>query len=145
MPRVDFSNTPDAQSFATLPDGHYDCVVEKCTERTTAAGDTQFSIEFKVLGGEFKDRKIFDSILFQLGNPEGGAMRRTKLVLSRLGFVVERAFSVEPQDLNGRKVIVTCDGIEKYQDKEGKDRVKNLVPFDGYTKHGDQRDDKLPF
>lgn len=145
MPRVDFSNTPDAQSFAPLPDGHYDCVVEKCTERTTAAGDIQFNIEFKVTAGEFKDRKIFDSILFQLGNPEGGAMRRTKLVLSRLGFVVEKAFNVDPIDLQGRRVIVTCDGVEKYEDKEGKQRVKNLVPFDGYTKHTEQNDDPLPF
>lgn len=145
MPRVDFSETPDAQSFEPLPDGHYNCEVVKCVERTTAKGDTQWGLEMQVIGGEHKGRKIFDSILFQLDNPKGGAMSRTKLVLSRLGFVIDKPLNIEPVELVGRKVVVTCAGIEEYKDKTGATRTKNLVPFDGYTKHGDQVEDDLPF
>lgn len=144
MPRVDFSSTPDTQSFSPLPDGKYNCVVEKCTERITQKGDTQYNMEFRVVDGLYKDRKIFDSILLQLENPDGGAMRRTKLVLSRLGFNVEQAFQIEPDDIVNRKVIVICEGTEDYESK-GQRRTKNLVPFGGYEKHPDQSGDNLPF
>lgn len=144
MPRVEWDKVPDAQSFSPLPDGQYECRVAKCVETLTTKGDPRFRIEFEVISGQHSGRKIFDSILFPLSDLEGGAMRRTKFVLSRLGFYVEKALNVEASELVGRKVWVICAGVDKYE-KNGKRYENNIVPFDGYVKHGEQDDDPLPF
>lgn len=129
MPEYDWDKVEEAQGYSPLPDGKYYCVVEKADLGTTANGDEMFKLEFKVLEGAFKGRKLFDNIIFS-----ERALGRAKLMLKRMGLELNGKVNVKWSDVQGRKVIVVCDGTEDYTTKDGETRTKNLIPFDGYER-----------
>lgn len=140
MPKVDWNSVPDAPTYEPLPVGWYRVKVENCTETLTRAQDTMFNIVFIVLDGVYAGRKLFDNIIFS-----EKCYSRAKLVCKRLGLTVEGTANVEPADLLGKEVMIQTSGFETYQ-KDGKDRTKNVIPFDGYRSLADKAaDDDLPF
>jgi hypothetical protein len=144
MPRVNFRAIPDSQSFDPLPDGIYEIEIENCTESMDKNGDARFKMELIVVSGKARGRKLFDSISFH-DDPEHVGMRRMKLVVSRLGFLIESADSIEPTDLIGRKAYVTVSGVKEWIDKDGIKKFTNKIPFDGYRSHSDNPEEPLPF
>lgn len=136
MPRVNWDDTPDATDFNPLPDGWYECQVNNCIEKQSRNG-IFFSIELVVTAGVHAGRKMFDTVHFS----SKGAMKRTKLVCSRLGIDTHGVRDIEPADLIGKTALVQCAGTEKYVDKNGNSREKNIVPFAGYRAVDDKPDD----
>ena len=62
------------------------------------------------------------------------AMKRAKLICSRLGLDVTKALDLEPSMIQGRHAIVQVE-IQPYTDNQtGKEKHRNSVPFAGYDR-----------
>ncbi len=126
MPKIDFNNVDDVQEFTPLPDGKYLCRVEKVEESSTQNGDEMWKLRFVVESGPHRGRYIFDNMVFS-----DAAMKRVKLICSRLGFNVSGELDVTPSLIRGRRCHLTAE-TEEYEDHEGNTKRRNVVPFAGY-------------
>ena len=150
MPKIDFDNVDDVQDFSPLPAGKYLCRLAEVEEAATQYGDEMWKLRFLVADGKHSGRYIFDNMVFS-----DAALKRAKLICSRLGIDVSGEVDLTPSLLKDRSCYVTVD-TEEYEDDEGNRKVRNIVPFAGYdradaapvgaaaSKEDDDEDD-LPF
>jgi len=131
MPKVDFSKIDDVQDFSPLPEAKYLCRLSEIEEATTQYGDELWKLRFEVIEGEHAGRCIFDNMVFSQA-----AMKRVKLICSRLGLDVTGELDLTPETLIGRTAWVEAQ-IEEYEDSQGKKKKRNVVPFAGYE-HADK-------
>lgn len=131
MPKIDFSKIDDVQDFSPLPDGKYLCKLAGIEEASTQYGDEMWKLRFEVIKGEHTGRFIFDNLVFS-----EAAMKRVKLICSRLGLDVSSEIEITPELLEGRKCYVSVL-TEEYEDNEGNNKKRNVVPFAGYERAQD--------
>ena len=147
MPKVDFSNVEDAQDFSPLPEGKYLCQLNDIEEASTQYNDEMWKLRLEVIDGEHAGRMLFDNLVFSKA-----AMKRVKLICSRLGLDVSGEVDLTPELLKGRKCYVSAV-TEEYQDEEGRTKRRNVVPFAGYERiseaggesSDDESEENLPF
>ena len=149
MPKIDFANVDDVQDFSPLPDGEYLCRLAEIEEASTHAGDEMWKLKFEVADGEYAGRYIFDNMVFS-----EAALKRVKLICSRLGIDVSGEVELTPSMLEGATCIIRTE-IEEYEDNEGRTKRRNVVPFAGYERAdnavsasapaSDLSEEKLPF
>lgn len=125
MVEVNWDDVPDGNDYSPLPDGQYTCILEKVEERQGSKGE-YWSLEFRVLNGDYSGRKIYDSVFF---TPK--ALPRFKLIASRLGHKTEGTSQITPDMIKGSIVKLTVF-TEKYMGKDNRERTKNTIPYDGY-------------
>ena len=130
MPKVDFSTVDDVEDFSPLPEGKYLCRLTGIEEASTQYGDELWKLRFEVIEGEHAGRYIFDNMVFSQA-----ALKRVKLICSRLGLDVSGEIDLTPALLEGRTVWVEAQ-TEEYEDKEGRKKKRNVVPFAGYERAG---------
>ncbi|MBI2192060.1 MAG: DUF669 domain-containing protein [Planctomycetes bacterium] len=128
MPRIDFNNVDDVQDFSPLPDGKYLCRVAEVEEAATQYGDEMWKLRFVVESGPHRGRYIFDNMVFS-----DAAMKRVKLICSRLGLDISRELDLTPALIKGRSCYVAVE-TEEYEDQEGNAKKRNVVPFAGYER-----------
>lgn len=128
MPKIDFNRVDDVQDFSPLPDGRYLCRVAEVEEASTQYGDEMWKLRFVVESGPHRGRYIFDNMVFS-----DAALKRVKLICSRLGLDVSRELDVTPKLVKGRTCYVTVE-TEDYEDQEGNTKQRNVVPFAGYER-----------
>jgi len=128
MPRIDFNRVDDVQDFSPLPDGRYLCRLAEVEEAATQYGDEMWKLRFVVESGPHRGRYIFDNMVFS-----DAALKRVKLICSRLGLDVSRELDLTPALIKGRSCNVTVE-TEEYEDYEGNTRQRNVVPFAGYDR-----------
>jgi len=148
MPKVNFADVEDSQDFSPLPDGEYPCILSGLEEVQTKAGDEMWRLTFKVEKGEYAGRKIWDNMVWSTA-----AMKRVKLICSRLGLDVSGELDVQPVNILDAQVYITVEQGE-YEANDGTVKKKNVVPFAGYraiesSTGGEQKkedgEDDLPF
>jgi hypothetical protein len=142
MPRIDFSQVEDANGYSPLGEGQYLCRLADVEQTKTQYGDEMWKLRFVVDDGPSSGRYIFDNLVFS-----AAAMKRAKLICSRLGLDVSGEVDLVPSMITGRRCYVTV-GIEEYGDKEGNTKARNVVPFAGYERvevGGPDEDDDPPF
>jgi len=127
MPRIDFSNVQDAKNYSPLPEGTYPCQVSDVEEAFTRNADEMFKLVFEVTDGEFAGRRIFDNLVFS-----DAALKRAKMILSRLGVDVSGEVDLTPDMLVKKQCLVSV-AIEEYLDRDGNGRTRNNVPYGGYA------------
>jgi hypothetical protein len=130
MPRVDFSQIPDANDFPVVPEGRYLCKLTSVLDTDkegqpirSSGGHDQWKLHFTIVEGQNVGRLLFDQITF---SPDG--MKRLKLICSRLGIDVSGALDLTPSLIKDKNVYVNTV-IETYQGKRG-----NKIPYDGYER-----------
>jgi len=128
MPRIDFNRVDDVQDFSPLPDGRYLCRLAEVEEAATQYGDEMWKLRFVVESGPHRGRYIFDNMVFS-----DAALKRVKLICSRLGLDVSRELDLTPALIKGRSCYVTVE-TEEYEDYEGNTKQRNVVPFAGYDR-----------
>lgn len=128
MPKIDFAKVDDVQDFTPIPDGKYLCRLTDIEETHTNHGDDMWRMRFQVADGPHAGRMLFDNLVFS-----DAAMKRVKLVCSRLGLDVSGELDITPELLKGRACLLTVQ-TEEYEDQEGRRRKRNVVPFAGYEK-----------
>ena len=128
MPRIDFNSVDDVQDFAPLPDGKYLCRVAEVEEAATQYGDEMWKLRLVVETGPQRGRYIFDNLVFS-----DAAMKRVKLICSRLGLDVSGEIELTPALIRGKSCYVTVE-TEDYEDQEGTTKRRNRVTFAGYER-----------
>ena len=131
MPKIDFNHVDDVQDFSPLPDGQYLCRLAEVEEAATQYGDEMWKLRFVVESGPHRGRYIFDNMVFS-----DAALKRVKLICSRLGLDVSGELDVTPALIKGRTCYITVES-EEYEDQEGNTKWRNVVPFAGYERAGD--------
>ncbi len=130
MPKLDFSHIDDVQDFSPLPDGKYLCRVAEVEEARTHNDDEMWKLRFQVAEGPYLGRYIFDNMVFS-----DAALKRVKLICSRLGLDVSGEMDLLPQMLKNRLTRLTVE-TEEYEDDEGRSKRRNVVPYAGYENAG---------
>jgi len=128
MPKIDFSHVDDVQDFSPVPAGKYLCRLVGIEEASTQHGDEMWRLRFEIIKGPSAGRLIFDNLVFS-----EAALKRVKLICSRLGFDVSKELDLTPELIKGRVAILTVD-TESYEDAEGRKKQRNTVPFAGYER-----------
>lgn len=135
MPRVDCPNIADT-GYSPIPEGRYKACIEKVDVKQTTKGDEMWSVEWRVIEGQYVGRKIWDNITFS----EKG-YSRVKLLLKRLGFDITVPIDCEPDMIRGKQAWISVY-IDPYKGKD-----TNKIPFDGFLSidEPDKVDDDLPY
>lgn len=150
MPRLNFKDTPDAESdYSPLPDGRYLIEVSDVNTRKTSKGDEMWNLSLQVLTGAYRGRLLFDNLVFS-----DAAMSRVKLILKSLGFDVSGVLDLRPSDIITKQCYVQVAGVKDYTTKTGEARQQSNIPFSGYypldtpppqVAPDDVDDDNIPF
>ena len=131
MPKIDFSHVGDVQDFSPVPAGKYLCRLVGIEEASTQNGDEMWKLRFEIIKGPHANRLIFDNLVFS-----EAALKRVKLICSRLGLDVSKELDLTPELIKGRVAILTV-ATEPYEDAEGRKKQRNTVPFAGYERASD--------
>ena len=126
MPKVDFTHVEDVQDFSPIPAGKYLCKLVEIEEATTQYGDEMWKMRFQVIQGKHTGRYVFDNLVFS-----EAALKRVKLICSRLGLNVSGELDLTPSMLKDRMCFLTVQ-TESYEYDEGNEKNRNVVPFAGY-------------
>lgn len=127
MPRVDFPTIADTNDFAPLPDGEYVCVLTDIEVDRTRVGDEMWKLRWTVQDGEFAGRLLFDNLVFSQR-----ALSRVKLVCCVCGVDTSSAVDLQPDMLLDKRAVVSTFQ-EEYSDEQGRTKIANRVPFEGYA------------
>lgn len=127
MPRVDFPSISDTADFAPLPDGDYVCQITDIEIDRTRAGDEMWKLRLTVQDGEFAGRLLFDNLVFSQK-----ALSRVKLVCGVCGVDTSGAVDLDPSMLLDKRALVSTYQ-EEYTDGQGRQKVANRIPFEGYA------------
>ncbi len=128
MPKINFAQVDDVHDFSPVPPGKYLCRLAEIEEASTQFGDEMWKLRFEVAEGEYAGRYIYDNLVFS-----DAALKRVKLICSRLGLDTAREIDLTTKLLEGRTCLLTVE-VEDYQDQEGKTKKRNVVPFAGYER-----------
>lgn len=129
MPKVQWDNVEDTQTFAPLPEGAYVVeVAEVYPDKTTKNGDEMWRIEFEILEGQYRGRKLFDNMVFSQK-----AMPRVKYVCSKLGIETKGTKELTPADIYRRKCLLTTTVEDRIDEQTGIVRKQNRIPWNGYA------------
>jgi len=131
MPKIDFDKVEEADDFSPLPNGQYVCVLSNVEEASTKHGDEMWKLRFIVDDGPYVGRLIFDNMIFS-----DAALKRVKLICSRLGLDVTGCIDLTPSSITNRTCVLTVE-TEEYEDNTGKIKKRNVVPFAGYERVND--------
>jgi hypothetical protein len=122
---IDFSEIP---SLEPVPAGTYLASIIQADAGESQAGNPKVDLRWKIVGGEFDGRLIFDHLSFA-----PTALWRTKLFLQAVGFGEGFAGDVDTDDLVGKMASLTVaiesgrtnpDTGETYPDRNRVIKVK---------------------
>ena len=128
MPKVDFSTIDDVQDFTPIPAGKYLCKLIGIEEARTQYDDEMWKLRFQVIDGDHVGRFVFDNLVFS-----EAAIKRVKLICARLGLDVTGETDLTPAMIKDRTCWLTVQ-TEEYEDDEGREKSRNVVPFAGYER-----------
>lgn len=127
MPRVDFPSISDTAAFAPLPDGDYVCQITDVEIDRTKSGDEMWKLRLTVQDGEFAGRLLFDNLVFSQK-----ALSRVKLVCGVFGIDTSGTLDLDPSMLLDKRALVSTY-TEEYVDGQGRTKIANRIPFEGYS------------
>lgn len=101
MPSINFAKV---QGLEPLPAGKYTATITTATVGVSKAGNEKIDLQWKVEGGPYDGRVIFDTLTFT-----EKALFRVKATLQGLGFSKDFKGEVRADDLVGRTAKITVD------------------------------------
>ncbi len=125
-PEVNWDEVETRGDFTPIPEGTYRVSVIEINEDTTGKGDEMWKTRLEVQDGPHKGRLIFDNIVFSVN-----AIKRAKLIFSRLGVKTEGKMNLTPDMILDKECFVDVV-IDDYTDDDGNTKKKNSVLFAGY-------------
>jgi hypothetical protein len=127
--QIDFTEIADVDDLRAVPPGEYLCQVQEVRESQSPAGHVRWGMRWEVVHGEWQGRTAcWDSLHWS----ERG-LPRVKFVLKTLGCLAEANKDLQPDELQGRRALVTVIHEERDDPVSGLRRLSNRVPFAGYA------------
>ena len=112
--------TPEG-GFQLIPAGtvaEANCITAE--ERTSGSGKPQMQLTWRIVGPEFKGRRVWDDLCFV-----DGRKARSKAVCATLGIVLSAKAALLPSAFVGKRAVLTIV-VDTYNGK-----TKNKVGYDG--------------
>lgn len=125
MPSINFAKVT---TLEPLPAGNYTATIVKADLGTSKAGNEKIDLQWKIEGGQYDGRVIFDTLTFT-----EKALFRVKATLQGLGFPKDFRGEVRPGDLVGKTAKLTVDiqagnGVdESGEPYQARNRVKKVA------------------
>jgi len=128
---INWDEVENFDDFTPVPNGKYLCEVIEAEIRFTQSGDEMWAVRFEIVDGDYKGRVLFDNIVFS-----EKAMKRVKMIFSRMGINTTGKSSPTTENIMGKRVYLDV-GISSYMkldEATGKEieKMKNVIPFAGY-------------
>lgn len=127
-PTIDFSTV---KGLEPIPVAAYTATIVQADETTSKAGNTMINIQWKVSGGKYDGRIIFDSWVFT-----EKTLYRVKANMIALGFPKTFKGAVDPNLLVGKSatIIVEIEQSSQIDDSTGepyppRNRVRRVKPL----------------
>lgn len=113
---VNFDGVEAQQGGGPIAEGKYMCVIHEAKETTSQQGTPGVEVVFRIVGGDFDGRFIWDRIWF---TQKAMGMARWKVECT--GMVIPAgAWTLEPSALVNRRVEVTV----RHEEYDGKTQAK---------------------
>lgn len=112
-----------AKTYTPLPEGEYNLVIEKAEEKDSKNGDPMLSLKFKVDGGQYDGRFLFETVMLSHSNPKVVEMGQRKLhsIMLLTGVTAPK----DASDFVGRTLTTK---VKTIKDK-GTGEAKNEIVF----------------
>lgn len=125
---IDFGSIPEATTLPPIPPGVYLVEVREVRTRMNNEGAEMWGLRLVVAEGPLKGRTAaWDNLIW---SPRG--IGRVKRALRLMGFPVEGRLTIEPKDLEGRRIRARVVRDTYKDPTDGKELARNRVPFGGY-------------
>jgi len=147
MPKVNFNNIEDSEKYPLLPAGKYRCFLDNVEESKTRNDDVMWRLWHKVSHGPYQGRVLFDNLVFNKK-----CLTRVKALCDCARLNTSGEQDIGPEQIIGCECYITA-GVEDYETKQGIQKKRNVVIFDGYepvppgesTDNTDDHDTSAPF
>lgn len=90
-----FGGEVENKGFEAIPEGTYDCIIERAEMKTSKAGKKYLSYSFKVVGPECKGRLIFDGLYWS----SEGAINVAKGKMASMGISKEDRMIIDESNM----------------------------------------------
>ena len=124
--KLNFGAIPDPEDYSPVPEGEYLCKLIAIEQGRARSNDEMWTLKWVILNGPHEARYPLDRLIFN-----ETSLPRVKLLCSALGFDVSGEGDLTPALLIQKTCVVRVE-IDQYDDREGKKRTGNRVPFNGY-------------
>jgi Protein of unknown function (DUF669) len=118
--------------FEALPNGEYDVAVDTASAGKTGSGKAKITVRYKVLGGPYANRTVFNDHVLSPGNPNAMVIwfrQMSAMGLRNDYFTQNPSLEKIAQDLQGRKLRIKL-GTRTWQNVE-RNSVLAIMPFTG--------------
>jgi hypothetical protein len=128
MVECNFDEIPETTDYKSVPAGSYVCRIDEVRVGTSRDGSERWSLKLVVDRGDFSGRlAAWDGLTFS----ERG-LPRVKSVFHRLGLQSTGRVKIVPEDLVGRRSLVTIIDDEWTNPQSGERILRTSVPYHGY-------------
>ncbi|MFH1680407.1 MAG: DUF669 domain-containing protein [Candidatus Eisenbacteria bacterium] len=139
MPRVNLRAERSEPKFKPLPEGHYLCRVDDIEEAETRNGDAMWKIRFSITEGAYKERRVFDRLVFS-----NAAQERLAIFCTAFGLDSTGEVDLRPEMFIGKQVFLIVRQ-DRYTDRQGRDQDGNKVAWDGFRRAVREGEEEIPF
>jgi len=122
----DANNVEPVPSFDPIPAGQYLAMIRSSEEKTSTKGNKFLSLEFEVLDGQYKGRKIWVNLNLDHPNPE-----TVKFARAELAAICKAVGVLRPQDsvqLHSLPMLITVKVVNRKDTGELQNRIKAYAP-----------------
>ncbi len=128
MPQLNFdaNNVEPVPGFDPIPAGQYMAMIVASEEKTSSKGNKFLSLEFEVLEGQYKGRKLWTNLNLTHPNPE-----TVKFARAELASICKAVGVLKPQDsvqLHNLPMLITVKCVNRKDTGELQNRIKGYVP-----------------
>jgi hypothetical protein len=122
----DATNVEPVPSYDPIPAGKYLAMIVDSQEKTSQKGHTYLSLEFEVIEGEFKGRKLWTNLNLQHPDP-----KTVKFARSELAEVCKAVGVLKPADsvqLHNLPLVINVKVAKRKDNDELQNRIKSYSP-----------------
>ena len=121
----DAGNVEPVPSFDPIPAGQYLAMISASEEKTSKQGNKFLSLEFEVLDGQYKDRKLWVNLNLSHPNPE-----TVKFARAELASICKAVGVLKPQDsvqLHNLPMLISVKCVNRKDTGELQNRIKSYA------------------
>ncbi len=116
---------PVDASFEPIPAGKYLAVIRDSQEKTSQKGHTYLSLEFEVLDGEYRGRKVWANL--NLNHPDADVVKYARAELAEICKTVGVLKPTDSVQLHNLPLVITVKVVARKDTGELQNRVRGYA------------------
>ena len=130
MPQLNFdaNNVEPVPSFDPIPAGQYMAMIVASEEKTSSKGNKFLSLEFEVIEGQYKGRKVWVNLNLEHPNPD-----TVKFARAELAAICKAVGVLKPQDsvqLHNLPLLINVKCANRKDTGDLQNKIKSYLPKD---------------